>query len=420
MMMDNDAIEFLLRFLETDSVSPLEGGDPAGTRRAQEMFAEFTRDRGFEVSWETADVTALLADPHTPVLVREHAGAEGWLSDQPVVAASIGDADAEKTVVINFHVDTVSPHLPVEFRDGVIHARGAVDDKGAGIAVVCGVAYAYRQNPDLAGKVRTVILSVPGEEGGAMGCYGTKPALAKRDKASLLVFAEPTGLLVHDTSFATMTLEVTMDAPDSTDDFPYENANATLVLAAVATDLASGLKDLVENRDIKCCVAGLHTGLQHNRVYGSGRLLVNFAYCDTRYAQVVHERVEEILAASVERVKAEYGPSRFAREWAADLGDALHWRWLKQGLPSLRNRSSEYEALLAECGLERLAGDQLDEAFTSDAIWGQDAADYTVVCGPGGLDSHGAHTDGEYVAVSELDEYARRIALLVTKVADSG
>ncbi|MFF7949040.1 M20 family metallopeptidase [Streptomyces griseorubiginosus] len=418
-MIDNEAIDFLLRFLDVPSVSPLEGGDPAQTRRAQDLFAAFAESRGFEVSREVADPAAVLADPRTPVRVREQAGHGGWLSDQPVVAASIGDPDAGRTLVINAHVDTVSPHLPVSLHDGVIRARGAVDDKGPLVAALCGVAEAYLGDPDLARRVRTTVLSVPGEEGGAMGCYGTKPALEQRSRASLLVFAEPTGLLVHDTSFATMTLEVTMAAPDSTDDFPYENANATLVLGAVATGLASGLKDHVEGRNVRCCIAGLHTGTQHNRVYGSGRLLVNIAYCDSETAVAVQVRVEEILAATVARVKEEYGPSRFGRLWAGDLDSVLHWQWLKQGLPSLRNRSERYEALLAECGLDRLAGDQLGEAFTSDAIWGQDAADYTVICGPGGLDSHGAHTDGEYVTVGELDEYARRIALLVRRLADT-
>ncbi|MEU5365732.1 M20/M25/M40 family metallo-hydrolase [Streptomyces sp. NPDC005925] len=418
-MIDDDAIDFLLRFLDVPSVSPLEGGDPAQTRRAQDLFGAFAASRGFTVSQEVADPAGVLADPRTPVLVREKAALDGWLSDQPVVAASIGDPDAPRTLVINAHVDTVSPHLAVTLRDGVIRARGAVDDKGPQVAALCGVARAYRDDPGLARRVRTTLLSVPGEEGGAMGCYGTKPALERRGKASLLVFAEPTGLLVHDTSFATMTLEVTMDAPDSTDDFPYENANATLVLGAVATGLASGLKDRVEGRDVRCCIAGLHTGTQHNRVYGSGRLLVNIAYCDAGAAAAVRESAEEILTATVERVKEEYGTSRFGRLWARDLGRVLHWRWLKQGLPSLRNRSETYEALLAECGFDRLAGDQLGEAFTSDAIWGQGAADYTVICGPGGLDSHGAHTDGEYVTVDELNEYARRIALLVRRLADT-
>ncbi len=416
-MIDNEALEFLLRFLDVASVSPLEGGETSETLRAQRLFAEFTEDRGFDVSWETADVASVLADPQAPMLVREQAGKDGWLSDQPVISASLGDADAEKTIVINTHVDTVSPHLPVTFADDVIHARGAVDNKGPGIAAVCGVAHAYRQNPELAKKVRTTIVSVPGEEGGAMGCYGTKVALESHGKSTLLIFAEPTKNLSHDTAFATMTLEVTMSAPDSTDDFPYENANATLVLGTVATDVASGLKDHVENREIRCCVAGLHTGTQHNRVYGSGRLLINIAYCDADRAEAVRELVETILSGLPARLKQEYGASRFGRQWVAGLEDTLSWRWLKQGLPSLRNRSERYEAVLAESGLGRLPGDQLDEAFTSDAIWGQGAAEYAVICGPGGLDSHGAHTDGEFVAVRELDEYAEKIARLVEKVA---
>lgn len=419
MIVDDEAVRFLLGFLDVASVSPLEGGDVRQTRRAQEMFAGYTRTLGFDVSWDVADLTALLADRSTPVPVREQARTQDWLDDQPIITASLGDAGAPRSIIINAHVDTVSPHLPVMLRDGTIHARGAVDDKGPGVAAACGVAEAYRRDPSLARRVRTTIMSVPGEEGGAMGCYGTKAALARIGKASLLLFAEPTGLRAQDTAFATMTLEVELDAPDSTDDFPYHHANATVVLSMITAELASGLREFSEDERLRCCIAGLHTGLRHNRVYGSGRLLVNIGYCDAALGEAVRERIDHLLDVAVLRVKQDLGPYRLARQWAGELDAVVRRRWLKQGLPSLRNRNAKYEAVLAACGLDRLPGNQFDAAFTSDAIWGEGAAEYTAVCGPGGLDSHGAHTDGEHVTVSELEEYAQRIALLVARVAQS-
>lgn len=417
MIVDDAAVRFLLRFLDTASVSPLEGGDPKETRRAQEQFTGFARDLGFDVAWDVADLGALLADPSTPAPVREHARDQAWLDDQPIVAATLGDPGAPRSLVVDAHVDTVSPHLPVTLRDGTVRARGAVDDKGPAVAATCGVAAAYRRDPDLARRVRTTVLSVPGEEGGAMGSYGTRPALDRLGPASLLLFAEPTGLTTHDTAFATMTLQVAVDAPDSTDDFPYRHANATVVLGVITAELARGLREFAEDERLRCCVAGLHTGLRHNRVYGSGTLLVNIGYCDTALGAAVRDRVDDLLDDAVDRVARDFAGYRLGRAWAGELAGVVRRRWLKQGLPSLRNRSARWEAALAACGLGRLPGDQLTAAFTSDAIWGQGAAEYTVVCGPGGLDSHGAHTDDEHVSVAELEEYARRIALLVQRVA---
>ncbi|MNR18176.1 succinyl-diaminopimelate desuccinylase [compost metagenome] len=88
--------------------------------------------------------------------------------------------------------------------------------------------------------------------------------------------------------------------------------------------------------------------------------------------------------------------------------------WVKQGLPVLNNRHPEWESDLNRIGWVRNPEDQLHQAFTCDAMWAQRPETYTIVYGPGGLGSHNAHAEGEYITLEELERYAADIRDLMT------
>jgi acetylornithine deacetylase/succinyl-diaminopimelate desuccinylase-like protein len=163
---------FLMEFLAVPSVSPLEGGDPRAVMAAQRLFAHHAGQRGYRVEWLTPDQEAVAADPLTPVPLREHLRRDPTLlAHQPIVIARMGAANSPEVrrIVFNFHVDTVGPHVPPTLRGDVLHGRGALDDKGPGVALLAGVATAVERDPVLFDHVEVLICCVPGEEGGAMG-----------------------------------------------------------------------------------------------------------------------------------------------------------------------------------------------------------------------------------------------------------
>ncbi|MFI0980755.1 M20/M25/M40 family metallo-hydrolase [Streptomyces sp. NPDC021093] len=415
-------LDLLHRLMDIPSVSPLEGGEPKQTVLAQELFAREAQARGFRLLLADAPGTEVLEGTQVPCAVREFFGEKpGLLATQPsvVVAAGAVRAPAERRIVINFHMDTVGPHVPPRLADGVLYGRGAVDDKGPGVAALAGVAAAFAQEPALADSVEVRVCSVPGEEGGAMGSFGTRWLTSLGHVGRLMLFAEPTGRTFLDSSTATMTLCVTVDGEDSTDDHPEQGHNATVALGFLATRLAEDLGGGSAADGARVTIAGLHTGTAHNRVYGSGRLLLNIAYPDAATGARMQRRVGEVLAAARAAFRAGHGANPLTRRLADDWDRVVRTDWLKQGLPTLANRDPAMEAVLRDAGLRRHSPHTDGAPFTCDAIWAGGPDRYVAVCGPGRLDRNGAHTDREFVSLADLDSYAEAVCRTVLRFADT-
>jgi acetylornithine deacetylase len=202
---------------------------------------------------------------------------------------------------------------------------------------------------------------------------------------------------------------------DSTDDHPLDGHNATLALGFLAGHLARGLAPLADRLGAKVCVAGLHTGHAHNRVYGSGQLLLNMAYFDAASGQALAAEVETLFANAGRAFADAHRGSGVTRRLVEDWAEVVRLDWLKRDLPPLSNRDAEMEALLADVGLPRHDGIADGSAFTCDAIWAAGSPGYTAICGPGHLDANGAHTPDEFVELADLDDYATKIRDLVRR-----
>jgi hypothetical protein len=246
------------------------------------------------------------------------------------------------------------------------------------------------------------VQAVSGEEGGAMGTIGTRPLVAAGFHGRLNVFCEPTGMRYLPRATAAMTACVRVDGDGAIDDRPETGHNATVLLGFLAQHLAHALAG--ENM----CVAGLHTGRMHNRVYGDGRLLLNLGYATTehghRLAAAVRAAVDDGLAAFTAR----FGTVRELARTATDAAKVTTLEWHKQGLPTLTGCAPWCADLFAEAGIPRWPDDE--PSFTCDAIWLHDRPDTaTVVLGPGTLAGNNAHACGEYADLADLERFAAAV-----------
>jgi acetylornithine deacetylase/succinyl-diaminopimelate desuccinylase-like protein len=414
--------ELLLELLRIRTVTPMETGRPSEVRRAQELIASHAAELGFEVDLHEAPPASSLEAPGTPVAVLETAermGREEFLACQPSMVLRLGPPrELDRTLMFNAHLDTVGGEAPVAARGDVIRGRGAVDMKGPAVAVLAAIRLALARRPDIADRTTVLLQLVAGEEGGAIGCYGTRALIERGISGRLNVFAEPSGGEYFDACTATMTARLSVAGAGSTDDEPESGENATLLLGHVAAELAARLDEPVCRLGGRLCVGGLHTGTMHDRVYGSGALMVNVAYPSVSTGRTLEREVEASVRAACASFERRFASVAVARRTAASASRLCQLTWLKRGLPTLSGRDPEIEALLSRAGIGRLPDSRARERFTCDAIWGSLAPGHTIVFGPGRLGPNGAHADSEHVHRRDLERYARAAAELVLRFDD--
>jgi acetylornithine deacetylase/succinyl-diaminopimelate desuccinylase-like protein len=204
---------------------------------------------------------------------------------------------------------------------------------------------------------------------------------------------------------------------DAIDDQPGAGHNASVLLGFLASYLAEVLPGGAE--DARVCIAGLHTGTLHNRVYGRGQLLLNLAYGSTSTGRLLEAVTETAVAEGVARFRGRFRGHRDLALTAAEADSVTTVEWLKRGLPALSGTDPWVDLIAAEAGLARWPDGDL--AFTCDAIWMhglKDAA--TIVLGPGDLVEGNAHAAGEHIDIGEMDGFASDIARLLVAFARAG
>jgi acetylornithine deacetylase/succinyl-diaminopimelate desuccinylase-like protein len=413
--------ELLLRLLRMPTAGPLETGPespPPLLWEAQLAYADAAGALGFVPVHHAAARPEDLRWDDLPLTVSAAVvGIPRFLSDQPSLVLRLGPAlPRPATVMFNVHLDTVSGLEPAGFDGERFHGRGAIDAKGPAVALLAGIRAALAVEPAIGSSVGVLIQAVSGEEGGAMGTIGTRPLVERGFIGRLNLFCEPTGRRYLPRATAAATARVRVDGCDAIDDRPAYGHNATVLLGFLAQYL--GLALAAHAADGQVCVAGLHTGHLHNRVYGSGELLVNLSYT----SPAAGRRLESAFAAALREGLAEFA-SRFAstREFAltaAQAASVTRLEWLKQGLPTLANTDPWCEALLEGAGLARWPVDE--PAFTCDAIWMDGLpGTFTAVFGPGDLAANHAHAAGEFADLAELERFAADVARLLVSFSRS-
>ncbi|GAA3167893.1 MULTISPECIES: M20/M25/M40 family metallo-hydrolase [Streptomyces] len=412
--------DLLLRLLDTPTAGPLEtGGDTTGVRLwdAGRAYAAAAAPLGLATVRHAAPDPVELDLDDVPLTVREAAaGRPDFLACQPSLVLRLGPPlPRADTVMFNVHLDTVGGWWPASFDGTRFHGRGAIDAKGPAVALLAGIRAAMARDRAVGTDVAVLVQAVAGEEGGAMGTYGTRPLVREGLTGALNLFCEPTRHRWLPRATAAMTACIQVDGADAVDDCPAAGHNATALLGHLAHHLATVLPGRVPGAGV--CVAGLHTGVRHNKVYGTGRLLLNLSYgtrATARAAEAaLHTAVREGIAAFRASAAAEPTLARTARDAAA----LTTVRWHKRGLPALDSRATWADELLTEdAGLTRWPDGE--PAFTCDAIWMADLPDTcTAVLGPGDLGANRAHAAGEFADLADLDRYAEEIARVLTAFA---
>ncbi|MBY8868215.1 M20/M25/M40 family metallo-hydrolase [Streptomyces sennicomposti] len=412
-----------MRLLDARTAGPLEtGGDTDGVHlwEAGREYTAAARQLGMSVVLHGAPPDDALRRDDVPAPVREAAVDPAFLACQPSLVLRLGPADVPRhaTVMFNVHLDTVAGWWPPSF-DGIrFSGRGAIDAKGPAVALLAGIRAARAAEPALGTRIGVLVQAVAGEEGGALGTFGTRPLVEAGLTGRLNLFCEPTGHRYLPRATAAMTACVRVRGDDAVDDRPEAGHNATVLLGFLGHHLATTLPGRAPGARV--CVAGLHTGDRHNKVYGSGRLLLNIAYgdreCGRAAEAALHETVRDGLAAFRDGARGHPTLARTAHD--ADAITSVHW--LKRGLPALNgpvgNATWAEELLERDCGIAPWPADE--PAFTCDALWMSDVPDaFTAVFGPGGLDANRAHADGEYADLAALDRYADELARILVAFA---
>ncbi|MFH8934053.1 M20/M25/M40 family metallo-hydrolase [Streptomyces griseosporeus] len=408
----------LLDLLRLPSVNPLEAGPDDPPSRLPELldrYAAAAAEAGCVTVRLAAPPTACLDRPGVPSTVRRAAaGDPGFLRAQPSLLLRLGpERPRADTLMFNVHLDTVAGHVPPAF-DGVrFTGRGAVDAKGPAVALLAGLR-AAAGHPAVGRDVTVLVQAVAGEEGGALGTYGTRPLMEAGHHGRLNVFCEPTGLRALPRATASMTARITVTGEDAVDDHPDAGHNATALLGFLAQHLAVRLDGAVPGT--RMCLAGLHTGRTHNRVHGTGTLLLNLSYGSTEDGHRLKETVTRHVTDGLTRFTELFARTREFGRTARDAATVTRLDWDKQGLPALDNRDPWAQALLARAGA-RPAAD--DPGFTCDAIWAAGLDDaFTAVLGPGDLAANRAHAPGEFVDLADLEDFAQVVHRLVTRFAE--
>ncbi|SDF19931.1 acetylornithine deacetylase [Fontibacillus panacisegetis] len=149
----SDHVELLHELLKLDTVSPMETGRVSEIMTAQTLYANFAAERTpCKVVHHAPPHPRLLQNEAIPLSVQERAEEMGkafWES-QPSMVLLIGEQRLlEETVMFNFHMDTVEGSFPVSYEREIFVGRGAVDMKGAGVALLAGIQSALAEEPDL-------------------------------------------------------------------------------------------------------------------------------------------------------------------------------------------------------------------------------------------------------------------------------
>jgi acetylornithine deacetylase/succinyl-diaminopimelate desuccinylase-like protein len=413
--------DLLLELLRMPTAGPLEtgpDGPPPRLWEAQQAYADAAARIGFTPVHHAAVKPTALRRRDVPLAVtRAAAGIPGFLNDQPSLVLRLGPPlPRAATVMFNVHLDTVAGLEQVSFDGARFHGRGAIDAKGPAVALLAGIRAALVTESAIGTDVGVLIQAVSGEEGGAMGTIGTRPLIERGFVGRLNLFCEPTDLRYLPRATAAATARVRIDGSGSIDDRPALGHNATVLLGFLAQHL--GLALASHAADGQVCVAGLHTGRLHNRVYGTGELLVNLSYATPEAGR----RLESAFTAALRTGLAEFA-RRFASTsdfalTAAQAASVTRLEWLKRGLPTLANTDPWCEALLAGAGLVRWPVDE--PAFTCDAIWmnGVPGA-FTAVLGPGDLAANHAHAHGEFADLTDLERFAADVARILVRFARS-
>jgi len=331
--------------------------------------------------------------------LRNH-GADPLVDDAGNTLATTGSGSPH--VVLNTHIDTVSPHVPYDRADGVIHGRGSCDAKGP-LASILAAFLAY--DGDEGGRLTLAV--TPDEEVYSTGAAALDPTVlpgvdgeaVDSHTADYYLVGEPTGLDVCTAAKGRFEGTVHLSGRNAHAAEPASGVNAVAAaegaLAAIRTFDAERdpHPDLGSATLTPTVVAG---GEATNQVPADCAITVDRRSVPPETAEGFAAELERAVDdATPDPVGVDFAPTErptpFLEAFATDSASPV-----VQHLSAAANRVTDGAA-----GAVR--------PFTAATEASYFAPAPTVVFGPGVLaddDGPVAHADREYVRVADVERAA--------------
>ncbi len=329
------------------------------------------------------------------------------LPGRPNVVARLNGRSARRTLLWEGHLDTVqadgmsvAPFAPV-LRDGRLHGRGAVDDKGC-LAAFLLALQALARDP---APVDVVFVAAIDEE---YQFRGIRHFLQGGERAHGGVAGEPTGLRVVSACKGCVRWEIEVIGRAAHSSRPEEGIDAI----AVATELAVHLRHALGPR----LAARAHPMLGRpsmvcSVIEGGEGLNTVPARCRMKFDR--RTLPDETGDAAWREIEAEVG--RFAATLGGEARIVMHPPFIDSLAMEVDPETAIVAAARAACRDEGLDDAILGVAFGSDATKMTAAGIPTIVFGPGSIDQ--AHTADEFVEVAEVARAARMLADMARRFA---
>ncbi len=338
-------------------------------------------------------------------------GIEPRVDDSGNVLATRGPADADTHVVLNTHIDTVSPHVPFERdreetaagRSDVIRGRGSCDAKGPLAALLAAFFTVEPAN----GRVTLAI--TPDEEVLSTGAYELVSGSGSPTRdADAVIVGEPTNLDVCTAAKGRFQGTIHLTGANAHAAEPHTGVNAVAALEAVLEAIRTfGDREDAPPTHPQLGAATLtptvvEGGEATNQVTADCALTVDRRSVPPETADAFHTALTDQLQAAV----------------PDDIG--VEFRFTDRPTPFLEAWDTDPEAQVVDLLADAAGGDVRPfTAATEASYFATDAP--TVVFGPGVLaDEVGAvaHAPREYVRVEAVREAATALEATLTALLE--
>ncbi|AFK18820.1 M20/M25/M40 family metallo-hydrolase [Haloferax mediterranei ATCC 33500] len=326
----------------------------------------------------------------------ESHGTDATVDDAGNTLAAKGVSDPETHLVLNTHIDTVSPHIPYAREEGIIHGRGSCDAKGP-LAALLAAFFAVDPAPD----ARVTLAITPDEELLSTG------AAALDVDGDCYIVGEPTGLDVCTAAKGRFEGTVTLAGIAAHAAEPDSGSNAIDALAPVLDAIRSFDDDRDEHPDLGAATLTptmVNGGENSNQVPAACRLVVDRRSVPPETAGGFREALESTLRdAAPDEVGVDFElterPTPFLEAFATD---------------------PDYELVTTLARASREAGGRgAVRPFTAATEASYFSPSPVVVFGPGELaDDEGAvaHADREYVTIDDVRTAATSLKTAVSEL----
>ncbi|WP_410765096.1 M20 family metallopeptidase [Haloferax sp. DFSO60] len=326
----------------------------------------------------------------------EAQGIDARVDDAGNTLASKGSADPETHLVLNTHIDTVSPHVPYERESGIIHGRGSCDAKGP-LAALLSAFFAVEPADD----ARVTLAITPDEELLSLG------ADALDVEGDMYIVGEPTGLDVCTAAKGRFEGTISLSGVAAHAAEPQSGANAIDALAPVLSVIDQFDDGRDEHPDLGAAsltATMVDGGENSNQVPASCNLVVDRRSVPPETADGFRNSLESQLREAVsEEVCVEFNlterPTPFLEAFATDPDHEL--------VSTLSDAS------------RGAGGSGAVRPFTAATEASYFAHAPVVVFGPGDLaDDEGAvaHAEREYVTTADVRMAANALSEAVASL----